>query len=149
MSSRRFTPMRIVSLFVLVSLLALLGVGGFFGAKSYRAKRRSDSALAGIDARKPDARLAIRAADEASLGSGPLPIAAAIHALAVRGRRGLGERLSPLPSTDVAALMGWVYQTHDVPEAMMEPQAADADAATDGDANVAEAPPLGPLDAHP
>lgn len=133
MSSRRFTPLRIVALVV---LLALLGAAGFFGAKSYRAKRRSDAGLAAVDAR-PDARVAVRAADEASLRAGPLPIDEAIQSLAIRGRLGLGERLSPKQSTDVAPLMGWVYLTHDIPEAMTAP-VEEADAATDADANVTE-----------
>lgn len=139
MSTRRFSPLRIVSLLV---LLAVLGVAGFFGQKSYRAKRRTDAALAAVDAQKPDARLAIRAQDEASLRAGPLPIDDAIHALAVRGRLGLGAGLTPTPSMDVAPLMGWVYQMHDVPEAMMEPPPPEeqTDAATDSEADAGKAP---------
>lgn len=136
MSSRRFTASRVVGLLV---VLALLGVAGFFGVRSYRARRRTEAALAAVDAKKPDARLAVRAAEEASLHAGPLPIEEAIRALGMRGRLGLGEKLSPTPSTDVAPLMGWVYQTHDIPEAMTEPPPEEADAAVDGDASVSDA----------
>ena len=113
----------------LVLLAVALAVIGRFGGASYLARQAARDKLAQVDAQKPTALLELRAAEQAALASGPMPIDEAMHALATRGRMGLGSALEPKPSADMAPLMGWTYTTHDVPDWMLAPPAdAGADA---------------------
>lgn len=104
---------------LLVVLVAGVGTAAYFGGTAYQDRARSEATFAAAHAKKPTAMLAVRAADEARLHAGPVPIEEAMRRLAERGRLGLGKELVPEPSTDQAPLMGWSNQPRDVPDWMM------------------------------
>jgi hypothetical protein len=100
-----------------------LSAGAFLGGRAYLARQRDEARFAAVHAQRPTALRELRASETARLHAGGVPIEAAMDALATKGREGLGRALTPQPSSDLAPLVGWVYQPHEVPEWMM---AADA-----------------------
>ena len=118
---------RTKSIVASIVLVAAIAAASVFGVRSRSRVRREAAALAAAGATTSDV---VRARDEAraSLDRGPMPIDAAMHALAERGRLGLGPDLAPTQTYDPSALGGWVFRSKDVPEWMLAPPAPSASA---------------------
>jgi hypothetical protein len=99
------------------SIVVLLGtraaLGTYFDFMEQSEKQRKIALV------KPEALMSLRAAESASLLSGPMPIDKAMAQLASHGRMGIGPDLAPSASRDVAPLQGWAKMPSEVPLPML------------------------------
>jgi hypothetical protein len=103
-----------VGVFSIVVLLATrAALGTYFDFMEQSEKQRK------IGLVKPEALMSLRAAESASLLSGPMPIDKAMAQLASHGRMGIGPELAPSASRDVAPLQGWAKMPSEVPLPML------------------------------